>query len=54
MLIVLAWKSDGFPIPYRHETELTTITSLRPDSSELVELRRSFSISSLIDKSFSI
>ena len=37
-----------------HETELTTITSLRPESNALVVLSLSFSISSFIDKSFSI
>ena len=54
IFIVFAWKSSGFPIPYMHDTEQTTITSLRPDSRALVALNRSFSISSFIERSFSI
>ena len=54
MWIVLLWKSSGFPQPYMHETELTTITSLRPLSSDAVVERRSFSISLFIARSFSI
>ena len=49
MWIVLLWKSSGFPQPYMHETELTTITSLRPLSSDAVVERRSFSISLFIE-----
>ncbi|MNR11150.1 hypothetical protein D3C85_1274380 [compost metagenome] len=46
--------STGFPIPYRQETEATTKMSRRPESREEVVLKRIFSSSSLIDKSFSI
>jgi len=46
--------STGFPIPYKQETEATTNTSLLPESREEVVLNLSRSISSLIDKSFSI
>ena len=41
-------------MPYKQETEATTSTSRRPERREEVVLKRSFSISSLIDKSFSI
>ena len=37
-----------------HETDETTITSFRPEISALVALILSFSISELIDRSFSI
>src|SRR5690606_41841036 len=46
--------STGLPIPYRQDTEATTITSRRPESREEVVLNRSFSISSLMERSFSI
>ena len=48
------WNSTGFPIPYKHETDEITIISLRPESRAEVVLKRSFSNSSLMDKSFSI
>ena len=41
-------------MPYKQDTDATTITSLLPDSNDEVVLNLSFSISSLIDKSFSI
>jgi len=41
-------------MPYKQDTDETTITSLRPDNKEAVALKRSLSISSLIAKSFSI
>ena len=52
--IILFLNSDGLPIPYIQETEATTITSRLPDSSADVADSLSFSISSLICKSFSI
>ncbi len=52
--MAVAWKSAGLPHPYRHDTLDTTTTSRRPDSSVATVLRRIFSISSLIDRSFSI
>ena len=51
---MLFLNSFGFPIPYRQETDATTIISLLPDRSEDVVLSLNFSISSLIDRSFSI
>ena len=39
------WNSAGFPIPYKQETDATTITSLLPDKREEVVLKRNFSIS---------
>ncbi len=41
-------------MPYKQETDATTNTSRRPDNSEEVVLSLNFSISSLIDKSFSM
>ncbi|OPZ25357.1 MAG: hypothetical protein BWZ00_01859 [Bacteroidetes bacterium ADurb.BinA174] len=52
--IVVLLKSSGFPMPYRHETDETTITSLRPESNDEVAAKRSFSISSLMERSFSM
>ena len=46
--------STGLPIPYKQETEATTITSLFPESKDEVVLNLNFSILSFIDKSFSI
>jgi len=46
-------KFSGLPRPKMHETEATTITSLRWDS-DAVEDSRSISILGLIDESFSI
>ena len=46
--------SLGFPIPYKHETDAITMTSFLPESSDDTVLSLSFSISSLIDRSFSI
>ena len=54
ILIVFFLYSIGFPIPYKHETDATTITSLLPLNKLVVVLNLNFSISSLIDKSFSI
>ena len=51
---VCAWKSAGFPMPYRHETLEMTITSRLPESRADAALRRSFSISSLMLRSFSM
>ena len=51
---ILSWKSSGFPIPYIHETDATTITSLLPDNKAEVVLNLNFSISSFIERSFSI
>ena len=54
ILITCFLNSDGFPIPYIHDTEATTIMSSLPESKEEVALNLNFSICSLIDKSFSI
>ena len=54
IFIVFFLYSTGLPIPYRQETDATTITSLRPLKRLDVVLNLSFSISSLIDKSFSM
>ena len=50
----LVLNSTGLPIPYRHETDATTITSLLPESNVEVVLSLNFSISSFMDKSFSM
>ena len=50
-------KSSGFTSVISHrsgETEDTTITSLLPESNEVVVLNLNFSISSLIERSFSM
>ena len=47
-------KLVGEPMPYMHDTELTTITSLRPESRAEVAARRRRSISSFMARSFSI
>ena len=44
----------GLPMPYMQLTELTTMTSLRPERRAEVEARRSLSISSLMARSFSM
>ena len=41
-------------MPYKQDTEATTMTSRRPESREEVVLKRNFSISSLMERSFSI
>ena len=46
--------SFGFPIPYRQDTDATTNTSRLPESREEEVLNRKRSISSLMDKSFSM
>ena len=46
--------SLGFPIPYMHETDATTIMSFLPYNKDEVALSLYFSICSFIDKSFSI
>ena len=51
---VWSWKSSGLPIPYRHETLETTITSLRPDIRAEAALTLSSSILSFMLRSFSI
>ena len=54
IVIIFFLNSIVFPIPYKQETDAITITSLLPESRDEVVLSLSFSISSLIDKSFSI
>ncbi len=41
-------------MPYMHEMDDTTITSFLPESKAEVALSLSFSISALIDRSFSM
>ncbi|MCI7140796.1 hypothetical protein [Alistipes sp.] len=52
--MAVAWKSAGLPQPKRHETLDTTTTSRRPESSVATVLSRIFSISALIERSFSM
>ena len=52
--MMLEPKARGSAMPYKQETEETTMTSLLPESSEAVVRKRSLSISSLISSSFSM
>ena len=54
MVMAVLWKSSGLPQPYMHDTLDTTITSLRPESSVATVLSLRRSISSFIDRSFSM
>ena len=47
-------KARGSAIPYRQDTEETTMTSRRPESREAVVRKLSLSISALMARSFSI